>query len=218
MSDSPPAVIFDMDGVLCDTIPLHQAGWERIARQLGVALEPSDAEAFRGRSRAGCLELLLARGGIELDARQRAALLEAKNRDFLARVAQLGPGDRMPGSAALIDDLRARGVRLAVASSSRNTRAVLGQLGLLEVFDAVVDLNDVPRSKPAPDLFLTAARRLDVPPARCVVIEDSAAGVQAARAAGMRVIGVGPQSRLAAADRVVPSLSALEADAVLRLL
>ena len=109
-------------------------------------------------------------------------------------------------------------MRLAVASSSRNTRAVLRRLGLLEAFDAVVDLNNVPRSKPAPDLFLTAARRLDVPPARCVVIEDSAAGVQAARAAGMRVIGVGPQSRLAAADRVVPSLSALEADAVLRLL
>lgn len=218
MPEKRRAVIFDMDGVLCDTVPLHIAGWKQIAQQLGVALEPDDAEAFRGRSRDRCLALLLERGGIRLDGHRRAALLEAKNRDFLARLARLGPDDLMPGVRGLIDALRSRGVRLAVASSSRNTRAVLGQLGIADAFDTIVDLTDVPSSKPAPDLFLEAARRLGVPAERCVVIEDSAAGVQAARSAGMRVIGVGPAQRLAAADRVVATLAGLDADALLELL
>ena len=218
MPQTSHAVIFDMDGVLCDTIPLHLAGWERIAQRLGVRLKPEDIETFRGRSRDGCLALLLERSGLEPDEAERAALLEAKNRDFLERVARLGPDDLTPGARRLIDALRARDVPLAVASSSRNTRTVLGRLGIRDAFDAIVDLTDVPVSKPAPDLFLAAAGRLGVGPAQCVVIEDSAAGVQAARSAGMHVVGVGPRQRLAAADRVVASLAELDADALLELL
>ncbi len=212
------AVIFDMDGVLCDTIPLHMAGWAVIARELGVPFDPTDADAFRGRSRDGCLDLLLARGGLQVDAHLRAALLEAKNRDFLARVARLSRVDLAPGVETLLASLPARGAALAVASSSRNTRAVLRQLGVLDNFNVVVDLNDVPVSKPAPDLFLAAAGRLGVSAPRCVVIEDSQAGVQAARAAQMRVVGVGPVGRLRSADRVVSSLESLDADALRALL
>jgi len=209
------AVIFDLDGVLCDTVSLHLAGWRRIAGELGLPFDPSLNDRLRGLSREDSLALVLGPRAAQLSDEQKADLLRRKNEDFLARVAKLSPRDLYPGVRALLEDLRRRGVPAALASSSRNARIVIQQLGVTELFSVVVDRNDVDRSKPDPAVLLTAAERLGVQPPECVVIEDGASGVEAALAAGMRVVGVGPPQRVGRAHRAYASLAELTAREVL---
>jgi len=140
-----------------------------------------------------------------------------KNARYLERVSRMTPDDALPGAGKLLETLRARRVPTAVASSSKNAQLVLDKLGVRAFFDAIVDGNDVERSKPDPQLFLAAAERLGVPAARCVVVEDAESGVTAARAAGMEVVGVGPIERVGRADRVVASLRELSAEMLLGL-
>lgn len=217
MTTPGPAVLFDLDGVLVDTAELHFRSWRRIAAELGVPFDRARNEPLRGLGRMESLERLLGPRAGEFSAARKQALADAKNDAYLALVGGLTPGDLLPGVVDLLRGLRERGVPLAVASSSRNTRAVLERLGVAGCFAAIVDGNDAPRSKPDPQVFLRAAERLGVPPAACIVIEDAASGVAAARAAGMRVIGVGPAERVGAAERVVASLAELSVDELLGL-
>ncbi|RMF85213.1 MAG: beta-phosphoglucomutase [Planctomycetota bacterium] len=219
MTDTKSArgVLFDLDGVLTDTAELHYQSWHDIADQFGIPFDRARNERLRGLSREDSLRTLLADAPRPLSADQQADVLRRKNEGYLSRVAAMTPADVFPGVVELLASLRRCGARLAVASSSRNARTVLERLELIARFDAVVDGNDAPRSKPDPQVFRIAAERLGVPAARCVVIEDAASGVQAARAAGMRVIGVGPRERVGAADHVVEAVCDLSADDILAL-
>ncbi len=196
-------VLFDLDGVITDTAELHFQSWLRLAGELGLPFDRQANEALRGLSRSESLILVLGARGGEFGPNQRQALLDRKNAEYLRRVAALTPVDVFPGVDRLLGELRNAGLRTAVASSSRNTRAVLDRLELASRFDAVVDGNDVSASKPAPDVFLEGARRLGLPSSCCVVIEDAASGVEAGLAAAMRVIGVGPPERVGRAHRRV---------------
>ncbi len=214
MSDRPPSipvqsrppvggVLFDLDGVITDTAELHFQSWLTLARELGLRFDRQANEALRGLSRPQSLALLLGDRGGDFDAEQRQALLDRKNVEYLRRVDRLSPADIFPGVERLLSELAAADLRRAVASASRNTRCVLERLGLARAFDAIVDGNDVSTSKPAPDVFLESARRLELPAMRCVVIEDAASGIEAGLAAGMRVIGVGPPERVGRAHLCV---------------
>lgn len=197
------AVLFDLDGVVTDTSELHYQSWQQVADELGVPFDRHANERLRGLSREQSLRALLGSAIERYNPARQADILSRKNKIYLERVQRLSPADAFEGIPELMGDLRRAGVRLAIASSSRNARTVLDRLGVAHLLDAVVDGNDAPRSKPDPQVFLSAAARLETPPARCLVVEDAASGVQAARAAGMRVVGVGPRQRVGAADYCV---------------
>lgn len=201
------AVIFDVDGVLVNTDEFHYRAWRAIADGEGIAFDREINERLRGVSRMESLDIILERAPRRYSVDEKMALADRKNAAYVAMLASLSPADLLPGARPLLDALRRRGVRLAAGSSSRNARTILARIGLLDVFDAVVDGNDITHSKPHPEVFLTCAARLGVAPAQCMVVEDAAAGVAAARAAGMAVLGIGTRHNLPDATRIAPSLS-----------
>ncbi|MFA9445304.1 beta-phosphoglucomutase [Egicoccus sp. AB-alg6-2] len=194
----PRAVIFDLDGVLTDTAEQHYLGWQRLADEESLPFDRAANEALRGLSRRESLLALL--GGREVDEPTLEAWMERKNRYYVESLADMGPADALPGAVELVEDARRRGCRVAIGSSSKNAPIVLDKLGIADLFDAVADGNSVERAKPAPDLFLEAARLLGVAAGDCVVVEDAASGVDAALAAGMTAVGVGPADRVGHAD------------------
>ncbi len=212
------AVIFDLDGVLTDTAELHFQSWMDLSRELGIPFGRAANEALRGLSRGESLRLFLGPHAGRFSPAEQAEIMARKNEAYLARVARMSPADLLPGARELLESLRGRGLRVAVASSSRNADLVLERLQIRPLLDAVVDGNDVPLSKPDPRVFLCAAERLGVAPNRCVVVEDAASGVAAARAGGMKVVGIGPAERVGRADLVVEKLAALHPGSVLALL
>ncbi len=209
------AVIFDLDGVLTDTAELHYQSWQRMAGVLGVEFDRAANEALRGLRREESLKRFLGPRLDEFSGPRRQEIMRLKNDDYLSRVEQMTPGDLLPGISDLLPELRRRGARLAIASSSRNARRVIERLEIGHWFEVIVDGNDAPRSKPDPQLFLLAAERLGARPSACVVVEDAESGIDAALAAGMRVVGVGPRERVGRADRQVQTTGELTAELLL---
>ncbi len=204
-------VLWDLDGTLIDSAGLHWLAWHDTLAAEGRAVTPEDfANAFGRRND----EILRGLYGAALAPEWIERISETKEQAYrrLLRERGLVP---LPGAMAWLARLRQAGFRQALASSAPrpNIDAVLGILGLGEYLDAVVSADDVGRGKPDPAVFLAAAERLGLPPGRCVVVEDAPAGLEAARRAGMRSIGVlsDHHPRLAA-DLVVPSLEAVPGD------
>ncbi|MEX1117548.1 MAG: beta-phosphoglucomutase [Terrimicrobiaceae bacterium] len=185
------AVIFDLDGVIVSTDECHYRAWKRMAGEEGIDFNAADNERCRGVSRMESLDVVLEKSSRSYTLAEKECLATRKNEYYGELLASIGPADILPGVMEFIDDLRTAGIKIAIGSSSRNARKILQQIGLLKDFDAVVGGNDIERSKPAPDVFLKAAEKLGAPPACCLVVEDAAAGVEAAVAAGMRCLAVG---------------------------
>jgi HAD superfamily hydrolase (TIGR01509 family) len=202
------AVIFDMDGVIVDSEPYSMQALIDVLREHGI--EPTAEELRRsyGRKIRDDLAGYWARHGVSADL--DAAIARKHARYYALAAGHLKP---FPGVMALLDRLRRRGYRLALASSGdgRKVAFSLQALGLNGVFEAVVTGDDVGHSKPHPEIYLTAAQRLGVDPAACVAIEDAPNGVQAAKRAGMRCIAVTnsvPREELQGADLIVEALTA----------
>lgn len=191
------AILFDLDGVLTDTAELHFQSWLRLAQELRIPFDRERNHALRGLGRRESLAVLLGSRAAEFSESQQVDFAARKNADYLERVARMTPADLLPGARELVAAARRAGFRAAVASSSRNAHVVLERLGIASQFDAIVDGNDAPRSKPDPQVFLLAAQRVKALPHNCVVIEDAESGVAAALAAGMRVVAVGVAAQLA---------------------
>jgi beta-phosphoglucomutase len=212
-------VIFDMDGVLVDSYLAHRESWQRLAAERGYSMTDEQFAATFGRTSREIIGQLWADG--ELSSDDIIRLDDRKEAYYREIVRDRFPG--MDGAAELIDGLCAAGFRLAVGSSGppENVELVLAELQRAEKFQAVVTGTDVTRGKPDPQVFQIAARRLDLATSRCVVVEDAAAGVSAARAAGARSIGLVSTGRtaseLAHADLVVKSLRELDSSTFLQL-
>jgi HAD superfamily hydrolase (TIGR01509 family) len=176
------AIIFDMDGVLVDSEPVHFEAMRRLMEEHGVAYTWLDEENFFGCTDREVFRQIRKRYGL---AEHEHDLAEA----WIERVVQLLPGRIAPmaGVPRVLDRLGASGLRLALASSSSPAiiRATIDILGLADVFEVTVSGRDVASGKPAPDIFLEAARRLGVPPSACLVVEDSQNGLRASIAAGI---------------------------------
>ena len=183
------AFIFDMDGVLTDTVEYHFQSWQQLAAELTIPFSRKDYEILLGLSRPDSMKLFL-QGHPTTDS-EFQQLLQKKNEYFLQRIEHLSPANLLPGVSNLLKTVKQAGFKLAVASSSRNTPVILKRLEIASFFDAVSDSNTIQQAKPVPDLFLDAADRLSVLPQECVVFEDSAAGVEAGLSAGMLVVGIG---------------------------
>jgi kojibiose phosphorylase len=198
-------VIFDLDGVLTDTSEFHYRGWKRLADEEGIPFDRKANEALRGVSRRESLLLLL--GGRPASEGQIQEMMARKNRYYQEFVEGVTPANLLPGALALLDNLRAVGIRIAIGSASKNARTVIEKLGIADRVDAISDGNSVERHKPAPDLFLHAAGQLGLAPEQCVVVEDAEAGIEAALAAGMWAVGLGPVERVGTAHVVLPGLA-----------
>ncbi|WP_017652533.1 beta-phosphoglucomutase [Fortiea contorta] len=198
------AVIFDLDGVLTDTAEYHYLGWQRLADEEGIPFNRQANEALRGVSRRASLMFIL--GDRKLQEAQIQEMMERKNRYYVESIQKISTKDLLPGAIALLDELRQLGIKTAIGSASKNATVVVDRLGIAGKVDAIADGYSVQRPKPAPDLFLYAAKQLQVPPAECVVIEDATAGIEAALAAGMWAVGLGPPARVGAAHLVLPNL------------
>ncbi|HNX62279.1 MAG TPA: beta-phosphoglucomutase [Candidatus Limiplasma sp.] len=188
-------VIFDLDGVIVTTDDCHYRAWKRMADEEGIYFDRSINERLRGVSRMDSLSIILERAGKLYTEAQKEEMAARKNRYYVDLISALTPEDILPGALEVVNTLKAKGIRVAIGSSSRNTPVILRQIGLSNTFDAVSDGNQITHSKPHPEVFLLAAKRLQLPPADCLVVEDADAGIEAALAGGMKALGVGSAAK-----------------------
>jgi len=197
------AVIFDLDGVIVDTAHYHFVAWKRLANELGIDFTEQENEQLKGVSRMRSLEIILELGNLRLSQEEMDHLATKKNKWFVEYINAMKPEEIFPGVKEMIQDIRASGIKVALASSSKNAETVITLLNIKNLFDVMVDGTMITHTKPDPEIFLLAAEKLNLPPLECLVFEDAEAGVEATIAAGMKCIGVGSLQQLSRANVVV---------------
>ncbi len=200
--------IFDLDGVITDTAEYHYRGWKRLADEEGLSFSREDNEHLRGIARRESLMLILKDRVYPEEKIQE--MMERKNRYYLEFIKEISPRDLLPGAKELLEEIREAGLKNALGSASKNAGEVIERLGIRALFDVVSDGHSVERQKPAPDLFLHAAKQLGLTPQECVVVEDAAAGIEAARSGSFRTIGLGPRERVGNAELILPNLAGVK--------
>jgi len=202
----PKAIIFDLDGVLTDTSEYHYLSWKRLADEEGIPFtRQENDEHLRGVSRKESLTYLLK--GRKVSDAQFQEMMERKNRYYTEMIKNMTPKDLVDGGRQLLEEIRQAGIKIAVASGSKNAHTVLDLLQIMDLLDDVADGNSVSNSKPAPDIFVYAAGMLRIPTSESLVVEDADAGIESAKAGGMQALGIGPAERFHRADKVLPSLA-----------
>jgi len=209
------AVIFDLDGVIVSTDEFHYQAWKRMADEEGIYFDREINENLRGVSRMESLRIVLKRALKEYSDEEKALMADRKNGYYKQLLEKLMPQDILPGALDLLRELSVRKIKTAIASSSKNSPRILERIGLSDYFDAVADGNDIKNSKPDPEVFLLAAKRLNVEPFDCVGIEDAEAGIDAILAASMRAVGVGYASEYAKAQYKVKDLTCIDIEQLL---
>jgi len=199
-------VLFDLDGVLVDTAKYHYMAWSRLAESLGFTFTPEDNERLKGVSRRASLQILLEIGTVSLSESEMENAMEEKNTNYVEMIGTMTPEGILPGALDLLKELRDSGVKTALGSASKNAPLILERTGLAGWLDAVVDGNRTSRAKPDPEVFLLGASDLGLSPSECLVFEDAAAGIEAARRGGMKTVGIGSIRQLGAADLIYPDL------------
>ena len=184
------AVIFDLDGVIVSTDECHYLAWKKIADDEGIYFDRQINERLRGVSRMESLEIVLERAEKKYSEEEKLALAETKNNKYKEYIKSLTPNDILEGVMDNLEDLKAKGIKIAIGSSSKNTPIILKQIGLDNYFDAVSDGNNISKSKPDPEVFLKAADMLGVAYEDCMIVEDADAGIEAGKAAGMKTLAV----------------------------
>jgi beta-phosphoglucomutase len=200
------AVIFDLDGVLTDTAHYHYLAWKRLADSLGIAFDEAANEHLKGIDRMGSLDLILGKRARQYSDAEKLALADDKNRHYQQLIAEITPADLLPGALDALHSVQTAGLKIGLASVSKNAKAVVQRLGITALFDDIVDAATIARGKPDPEIFLTAAAHLRVAPIECLGVEDAIAGVRAIKAAGMTALGIGDPAVLREADRVIAGL------------
>ena len=184
------AVIFDLDGVIVSTDECHYLAWKQLADEEGIYFDRTINERLRGVSRMESLEIVLERAEKKYSDEEKLALAETKNNQYKEYIKSLTPDDILEGVMDNLEDLKAKGIKIAIGSSSKNTPIILKQIGLDNYFDAVSDGNNISKSKPDPEVFLKAADMLGIPYENCMIVEDADAGIEAGKRAGMMTLAV----------------------------
>lgn len=215
MAQSIEACIFDLDGVIVDTAKFHFFAWRRLANELGFDFTEAQNEKLKGVSRMQSLELILEWGAVVLDERAKLALAEQKNEWYRDYILQMEPGDILEGVEDFLSDVKSRGLKIGLGSASKNAETILQRVGLTDVFEVVIDGNRHTKSKPDPEVFLTAAAALGVAPKNAIVFEDAEKGVDAALTGGFFTVGVGSPEVLGHAHYVIPGFAGVRFETIL---
>ncbi len=193
---SKKAFIFDLDGVIVDTAKYHFLAWQKIASELGIEFTPEHNEQLKGVSRVRSLDIILELGKIEATQEEKNQWLVQKNEDYLSYLVNMNFSEILPGVIPILQFLKENQQGIALGSASKNARPILEKTGIISYFDAIVDGNDVSNAKPDPEVFIQAARLLNISNENSIVFEDSVAGIQAANIAKMTSVGIGQASVL----------------------
>ena len=185
------AFLFDLDGVLVSTEHNHFLAWQRCAHSLDIAFSEKENELLKGVSRADSLKKILELGPKTISEVEFEALLKSKNDFYLESIQDLNQENLLPGVLNLLEQAKAKGIRLGVGSSSKNANFILDKLHIRHYFEVVIDGNGVKDPKPHPEVFLNGASALGLDPSACMVFEDAASGIAAAKAGGFTAVGVG---------------------------
>lgn len=185
------AFIFDLDGVIVDTAKYHFLAWQKLAQELGIEFTPEHNEELKGVSRVRSLDIILQLGNVTASQEDKNKWLFQKNEDYLSYLVNMDESELLPGILPILHYLKDKNQLIALGSASKNARPILEKTGIITLFDAIVDGNDVINAKPDPEVFLQAAKLLNATNENAIVFEDSVAGIQAANTANMISIGIG---------------------------
>lgn len=212
------ACLFDMDGVIVDTARFHFKAWHRLADSLGIHFTEEDNEQLKGVSRVDSLEKILSWGNLHLNNTKKIELMDLKNKWYLEYVQEVNPADMLPGVHPFLKELKAAGIKIGLGSSSKNSILILEKLGILDMFDTIMDGNKIHMSKPHPEVFERGAAELGIPANQIIVFEDAISGVEAAIQGGFYCIGIGDSSVLSKAHAVVVDMKGMSVAKMLDLI
>jgi len=204
--------IFDLDGVIVDTAKYHFLAWKKLANSIGVDFTEHQNEQLKGVSRIESLKKILKWGNKTLSEADFNRLMNEKNENYLSYIAKMDDSEILPGVLLRLQFLIDNKQPIALGSASKNSVEILNKVNLFTVFNAIIDGNAVTKAKPDPEVFLQAAKAIQMKPENCVVFEDSVAGIQAANTANMVSIGIGDASVLNEADFVFKDFTEINFD------
>lgn len=209
--------IFDLDGVIVDTAKYHFKAWKRLCKELGFDLSEEENEMLKGISRVESLEILLKKGGVSLSPKEKESALTRKNEWYLGYVDAMDRSEILPGVVDFMEKVKKSGRKTALGSASKNAMRILEKIQVVSLFDTIIDGTKVTRGKPDPQTFLLGAEATQTRAENCVVFEDAAAGIEAAKAGGMYAVGVGDPEVLYRADRIIPGFEEVDLELLLAL-
>ena len=189
------AIVFDLDGVLCFTDQYHYRAWKALADELGIYFNEKINDRLRGVSRMASLEIILEKSDKQYTQEEKEQFTEKKNTLYKQLLHNMSPKDVTDEVRQTLAELKQRGYKLAIGSSSKNTQFIIKQVDIESYFDAVADGNDITYSKPDPEVFLKAAEKLCISPEECAVVEDADAGIRAAKTGNMLAFALGGDAR-----------------------
>ena len=187
--------IFDLDGVICFTDELHYLAWKKLSDRLGIYFDKEINNRLRGVSRMQSLEIILERSKTSYTQEEKELFAVEKNAYYVESLKLMSEKDVEEDVVATLKQLKSNGVKIAIGSSSKNAKTILKQIGLIDMFDAISDGNNITRSKPDPEVFIKAAEYLGISAKDCLVVEDAEAGIDAGIAGGFKTAGLGGASK-----------------------
>jgi beta-phosphoglucomutase len=204
--------IFDLDGVIVDTAKYHYLAWKKLANSIGVDFSEAQNEQLKGVSRTRSLEKILEWGNKTLVDDKFMELMARKNNDYLSYINNMDESEILPGVNKILIYLAKQKQSIALGSASKNARAILKKVKLINQFDTIIDGNDVVKAKPDPEVFLKAANAINISPEHCIVFEDSVAGIKAANKANMISVGIGDEAVLNEADYIFKDFTKMSSE------
>ncbi len=212
------ACIFDLDGVIVDTAKYHYKAWNTIAQKLGFEFTWEENEQLKGVSRVDSLEIILQIGNVVISNEERQSYLALKNDIYLDLIKNMNPSEILPGVEDFLRQLQKQEIKIALGSASKNARPILDSVHLINLFEVIVDGNEVSKGKPDPEVFEKGAKLLKVEARKTIVFEDSISGIIAANNGGFRSVGIGEQKNLNEAEYVISGFKDISANDIFKAL
>lgn len=214
------AVVFDLDGVITDSAGYHFEAWSKIAEKLGISFDLEYNEKLKGVSRIESLNLILDNGPgrDSMSEEKKTQIATEKNEIYKELIKNITPSDLLPGILNCLIGCKEEGLKVALASVSKNAPFIIERLGVGGYFDYIADANKIARSKPFPDIFLDCVGALGFKPDECIGVEDAQAGIEAIKAAGMKAVGVGSPESMKEADVILGSTAELSMEVFRKLI